>query len=148
MNRQEQFESGAYKVDERGYIDFGKCKPRRIQRRRIKGWRKPKGAISVCRPSKYGNPFVIMSPVECEAAAAMGRKFYADSAEDAVAKYKEWLRNAPDGKRIAEIAKSELRGHDLMCFCAVGSPCHADVLLQMANEDQLLTSVADDGGPS
>lgn len=63
--------------------------PKRIQRRRVKGWRKPEGTISVCRPSKYGNPFKIMHPVECEAAAAVGQTFYADSAEDAVAKYDE-----------------------------------------------------------
>jgi len=29
----------------------------RIQRRRTKGWKMPKGAISVCRPGPFGNPF-------------------------------------------------------------------------------------------
>lgn len=32
-------------------------RPRRIQLRRTKGWRKPEGAIVVARPSKWGNPF-------------------------------------------------------------------------------------------
>jgi hypothetical protein len=30
---------------------------------------------------------------------------------------------------------SELRGHDLMCWCPLGQPCHADVLLALANGD-------------
>jgi hypothetical protein len=27
----------------------------------------------------------------------------------------------------------ELRGKDLLCWCPLGSPCHADVLLELAN---------------
>jgi hypothetical protein len=26
-----------------------------------------------------------------------------------------------------------LRGHDLACFCPIGQPCHADILLELAN---------------
>lgn len=33
--------------------------PRRIQQRRIKGWRMPSDARSCARPSIYGNPFVL-----------------------------------------------------------------------------------------
>lgn len=33
--------------------------------------------------------------------------------------------------RPAELAK--LRGFNLACFCPLGSPCHADVLLEIAN---------------
>jgi hypothetical protein len=36
--------------------------PRRVQQRRTKGWRKPDGAISVARPHKWGNPFVVGTP--------------------------------------------------------------------------------------
>ncbi len=104
--------------------------PRRIQRKRTKGWRKPAGAISVCRPGKWGNPFKILAPAACELAAMIGDPFYADSAEDAVAKYSEWIQTQP--KLLRHLV--ELRGHDLMCFCAEDSPCHADVLLRLANE--------------
>ncbi|HST84640.1 MAG TPA: DUF4326 domain-containing protein [Kineosporiaceae bacterium] len=31
----------------------------RIQLRRIKGWRKPEGAVVVARPTKWGNPFIL-----------------------------------------------------------------------------------------
>ena len=37
--------------------------PKRIQRRRTKGWRMPEGAVYVGRPTIFGNPFrVIKSP--------------------------------------------------------------------------------------
>ena len=32
---------------------------KRVQLRRIKGWRKPEGAISVARPHKWGNRFKV-----------------------------------------------------------------------------------------
>ncbi|MGH6882856.1 MAG: DUF4326 domain-containing protein [Hypericibacter sp.] len=28
-----------------------------------------------------------------------------------------------------------LRGHDLCCYCPLDQPCHADVLLELANGD-------------
>jgi hypothetical protein len=35
---------------------------------------------------------------------------------------------------IADRARAELRGHDLACWCPLDQPCHADVLLELANE--------------
>lgn len=29
--------------------------------------------------------------------------------------------------------RAELAGHDLACWCPIGQPCHADVLLELAN---------------
>jgi protein gp37 len=37
-----------------------------------------------------------------------------------------WLRIA---------AHQELRGKDLACWCPLDQPCHADVLLELANRD-------------
>ena len=34
--------------------------PRRIQRKRTKGWRMPEGAVYVGRPTKWGNPYPVM----------------------------------------------------------------------------------------
>jgi len=31
-------------------------------------------------------------------------------------------------------AKRELRGRDVACYCPLDEPCHADVLLRVANE--------------
>src|SRR6185437_10542536 len=33
--------------------------PKRIQRKRTKGWKMPEGAVNVTRPGKHGNPFKI-----------------------------------------------------------------------------------------
>jgi hypothetical protein len=89
--------------------------PQRIQLRRIKGWRKPEGAISVARPHKWGNPFVV---------GEHGIR----TAADAVEHFRMWL----PGQALYD-QLSELTGHDLMCFCDLDQPCHADVLLELAN---------------
>jgi hypothetical protein len=41
------------------------------------------------------------------------------------------LRQAYRSMVIEEI--EELRGRNLACWCAPGSPCHAEILLEMAN---------------
>ena len=90
--------------------------PQRVQLRRTKGWRKPEGAISVARPHKWGNPFVV-------------GEHDIRTAEDAVRLYRQWLPGSPLYQELGELA-----GHDLMCFCPLDRPCHADILLEIANE--------------
>jgi Domain of unknown function (DUF4326) len=88
--------------------------PVRIQQRRLKGWRKPPGAVSVARPGRWGNPF----PVE-----------HGDHAT-AVARFSEYLATQPE---LVAAARQALRGKDLMCFCPPSEPCHADVWLHVVN---------------
>ena len=97
--------------------------PKRIQRKRVKGWRKPPDAVSVCRPGPFGNQF------------RLGYAPPFDTPQSLVDAFETWLLQTPEGRALAERAKRELRGHDLLCWCAVGSPCHADVLLRIANEE-------------
>lgn len=73
----------------------------------------PAGAVYIGRGSKWGNPFVI------------GRD--GDRAT-VIAKYARYLRTRPDLLR----ALDELRGKDLVCFCAP-LECHGDLLLRLAN---------------
>jgi hypothetical protein len=73
----------------------------------------PAGAIYIGRGSKWGNPFRI------------GRD--SDRAT-VIAKYERWLADQHTLLR----ALDELRGHDLVCFCAP-HPCHGDLLLRLAN---------------
>ena len=73
----------------------------------------PAGAIYIGRGSQWGNPFRI------------GRD--GDRAT-VIAKYKRWLADEHHLLR----ALDELRGHDLVCFCAP-HPCHGDLLLRLAN---------------
>jgi hypothetical protein len=84
--------------------------PKRIRLSRKKGWRKPDGAIVVARPTRWGNPFPV---VDGDRGAA-------------VEQYRAWLpTSGPD--------PAELRGRDLACWCPLDGPCHADVLLELAN---------------
>lgn len=76
----------------------------------------PRGAVYVGRPSKWGNPFVV------------GKD---GTRAEVVAKYREWI-NAPEQARLRAEARIELRGRDLVCWCAP-ELCHADVLLEIAN---------------
>lgn len=103
--------------------------PRRIQRKRTKGWRMPPNTVSVCRPGKFGNPFVVgktmllgmswICPKDNESAVEMFRKYIEKQFELYPDYTKEKLH--------------ELRGKNLACWCKEGEPCHGDVLLEMAN---------------
>lgn len=48
-----------------------------------------------------------------------------------VARYRAYLDATPELKAAA---RDELRGKDLVCWCAPDLPCHADVLLAVANQ--------------
>ena len=73
----------------------------------------PAGSIYIGRGSKWGNPFRI-GPDGDRATV--------------IAKYERWLRDQHHLLR----ALDELRGHDLVCFCAPLA-CHGDLLLWLAN---------------
>lgn len=40
-----------------------------------------------------------------------------------------------DGPVHRDFYLGELRGHDLACWCPLDQPCHADVLLELANHE-------------
>jgi hypothetical protein len=104
--------------------------PQRIQQRRTKGWRKPEGAVAVGRPTKWGNPF---SAMEC------ARRFPSLTSEQVAGfivnqfRYDLYVLH-PEYPGPGQIL-TELRGKDLMCWCPLDSPGHADVLLELANGD-------------
>lgn len=102
--------------------------PKRIQRRRVRGWRKPTNTVCVTRGTLWGNPFIVKPDVE--PGTKVGAYFAVPSAADAVAAFKDYMLAAPD---LIEKAKRNLHGKDLACWCDLGEPCHADVLLEFAN---------------
>lgn len=119
--------------------------PKRIQRSRAKGWRMPVGAVYVGRPTWFGNPFRAGDYVDRFVATNdttfmprdqvswFGRRaneIVADDAE-AVEMYRRWLIDC--NNRNVPLPVGSLRGKDLACWCALDAPCHADVLLAMAN---------------
>lgn len=122
--------------------------PQRIQLRRAAGWRKPPGAISVARPSRWGNPFRVLQHgrdtehpgcwfIACPDGMHVGLyALRADAAADAVALYRDEYLDEVEKLRPGTRGqiRADLGGHDLGCWCRPGDPCHADVLLELAND--------------
>jgi hypothetical protein len=91
--------------------------PERIRLQRTKGWRKPIGAVVVARPTRWGNPYRIGidgDRVRC------------------VEKFREALTKGSLGFTVTDVRR-ELAGRDLACWCPEGGPCHANVLIEVAN---------------
>lgn len=106
--------------------------PERIQLRRTKGWRKPDDAVVVTRASKWwGNPFKIggLIPEPWSRTAKYAGRRVEDRAM-AVELFESYMQVKPF---YAEFVRQELAGKDLACWCPKDSPCHADVLLKIAN---------------
>lgn len=106
--------------------------PERIQRKRTKGWRMPEGAVYVGRPSYWGNPF---GPDEFSVVAITdGVPWDLQWRPWAVAEYRRWLEDPGDSGYARRVeAVIQLGGKDLACWCPLDQPCHADVLLEIAN---------------
>jgi hypothetical protein len=71
--------------------------------------------------SRYDEPSVILSggPVAVPAAVDMFRTYVQVQARDFPDSFERWIE--------------PLRGRDLACWCPLDQPCHADVLLEVAN---------------
>lgn len=94
--------------------------PRRHQRTRRAAL--PPGVVYVGRPTVWGNPYRV------GAFPNWDRRVVVDL-------YRNWLLGTPAGRDVAARARRELRGADLACWCPLdGAPCHADVLLAIAND--------------
>lgn len=93
--------------------------PERIQLSRKKGWRMPANTVRVSSPGKWGNPFRVGDFGIPDQAAAVER-------------YREWLDGRVTGPE-RPTSFEDLRGKNLACWCRPGDPCHADVLLELAN---------------
>lgn len=116
----------------------------RVQLRRTKGWRKPEGAIVVSRPTRWGNPndWRLDQPVYGPVVYADGERNddptrYNDAQRRqwSVDHYEAGVRQGWNGYPTVDEIREHLGGHDLLCWCPVGQPCHADVLLRLANPD-------------
>jgi len=90
--------------------------PKRIQRKRTKGWKMPPNAVYVGRPTIWGNPFEMKTEVD---------------RIPVIMAYEEWLRGElVDRPNMLE----PLKGKDLACWCPLDKPCHANVILKILRE--------------
>jgi hypothetical protein len=105
--------------------------PERIQLSRRRGWRMPENTVKVDRTTQWGNPFDWK-----DVADELGR---GRAQASAVETFRQWLAGEVWGASPPPLAmeiQSALRGRNLACWCALGTPCHADVLLQIANREE------------
>ncbi|MDH6224301.1 DUF4326 domain-containing protein [Streptomyces sp. MJP52] len=116
--------------------------PRRIQRRRTKGWRKPEGAVYVGRGSGFGNPRKVGSTSWTVLPGGWidKRPHQPLTAQQAVDSFINSHTHDVDYLRVI---RERLAGRDLMCWCPIGQPCHADWLLELANSPRPVEDFVD-----
>lgn len=93
----------------------------------------PEGAIYVGRPTKWGNPYRVGDE---SAAIGCDPVFNIDEEPLTARDVAQLFRIALDREQLPvtrDQVRAELAGHDLACWCPLGAPCHADVLLAVAN---------------
>ena len=102
-------------------------KPARIQLKRTRGWKMPPNTVIVDRRTKWGNPFPLQKKTfEGEVVPILIAQ------QCSVANFRNWV-----DRTLWREAQVELRGKNLACWCSLDSPCHADVLLEIANSNDL-----------
>jgi len=79
--------------------------------------------ICIGRPSKFGNQFSHKYGTMAQ--------YIVDTREEAIQRFEEWFLAQPE---LVKAAKKELKNKILGCFCHP-LPCHGDVLLKIANEE-------------
>lgn len=112
-------------------------KPKRVQLSRRKGWRMPPNTIKVDRTTRWGNPFVVgvhgtradcVRWLELTLAGFLVLGFRKD--EDG-----QYVTDKADSyRKMVKRDRRLLIGKNLACWCPADQPCHADILLRVAEK--------------
>lgn len=91
--------------------------PIRVQRSRKHKQVSPNGLpiIYVGRPSEFGNPYP--------------KSLW--GVEKAISNYRDYIETCI---KTGSIDIEKLKGKNLSCWCSLNTPCHADILLELANK--------------
>jgi hypothetical protein len=113
----------------------------------------PPNTKVVIRSTRFGNPFTVTGPIRGAGpswrvvwfyfGAGCGRQAPAgfepikcetshEALEHAVRLFREWV-TAPEQSDLLVQVRHQLVGFNLACWCPLDLPCHADVLLELAN---------------
>lgn len=114
------------------------ARPVRIQRKRTKGWKMPENTVYVGRPTMWGNPF--HNPNDTPQDHVYFFRWCLEVFPVPQERIDFWRR---EGGNVAVLialagdtgAITSLRGKNLACWCPLDQPCHADVLLELANKE-------------
>lgn len=93
----------------------------------------PENTVKVDRSTKYGNPFT--PSMICVSPSRVHKQGEPIGQAGAVKAFRTLMQTnlQREPKATREIL-DELRGKNLACWCKAGEPCHADVLLELANQ--------------
>lgn len=117
--------------------------PERIQLSRRKGWRMPPNTVKVDRTTHFGNPFKAEGKATAGDVVRLFARFMRMSQAQIMRQCLDdaGQPNPLGGLRMIILRQAilkrlpELRGKNLACWCRLGEPCHADVLLRLANRE-------------
>lgn len=128
--------------------------PERLQLSRRKGYRKPPNAVTVARPTKYGNPFVVIEgpqrgeweihdfgDIARRSERYSGLYFRkADAIQATVELFSMHVGPMGAYELDTEQLIRDLGGKDLLCWCPLPEPgeidwCHARVLIELSNPE-------------
>lgn len=102
-------------------------RPIRVQLSRRKGWKMPPNTVGVARPGKWGNWHRIGKPYDARPIP--------HTADEAVVEFRaDLITMMRDDPVLFRTWIAPLRGKNLACWCPLDQPCHADVLLEIAND--------------
>ena len=101
----------------------------RIRRSRQHKQQSPNGLpiVYVGRPTKWGNPFILNDFDDN----------FGGQVKVIIQKYSDWINGNSSIDKLPptmEEIRRELKGKNLSCWCKAGDLCHADLLLEIANE--------------
>ena len=130
--------------------------PVRLKLCRTKGWNlqaasqalNGRAARAVTRPGPFGNPFAkrdeaaqyfIINEIKFEAWVKGDTQLEGNAL--LVDAFARWIMETTDGWTFANRVRAELPGLNLACFCPSHLPCHADVLLAIANDRDIRTAL-------
>lgn len=99
----------------------------------------PLETVKVDRSTPWGNPFRVVREraawgvtLRDEASASLYRDTEDDARQLACDLFRDWC--VTYGGQIGHKHNvGDLRGRNLACWCPESSPCHADILLEIAN---------------
>jgi len=111
-------------------------KPIRVRLSRTKGWRMPPNTVKVDRSTDWGNPFKAT-----DICLTKSKQFELGQPIGVVGAVQAFRNSIESNLHRSETKHflRKLRGKNLACWCPIGSPCHADVLLDLANRDEVST---------
>jgi hypothetical protein len=105
--------------------------PERLQLSRAKGWRMPENSVKVDRSTVWGNPFQVGKHGDAAYCVELYRLMIGGMVP--ISFGRGMYEDASAHSHFIRENIGQLRGKNLACWCKPGAPCHADVLLELAN---------------